>query len=242
MKTFRSQAIVLRTRKLGESDKIITLFTKDYGIRHAVARGVRKTTSKLGARVEPFNCVDVQLYQGRSLDTVVQVEIVNAYSASLSKDLSAFAAASLICELTEKLLFEDEVSLPLYSLLNGGLFSLCYRGFSPTLVANSFCLRALAVSGWALSCYKCAVCGVDGWHEYFNVYSGGAMCVDCRESGCVRVCVDSMKVLADLFVGEWGRLSRVDQACVREVTGVVNAYVHWHLEKRLKSAQVRDLL
>lgn len=241
MKTFRSEAIVLRTRKLGESDKIITLFTKEFGIKNAVAKGVRKTTSKLGARVEPFNCVDIQLYEGRNLDTVTQVEIVDPFSKNISSGFEVFTTASLISELCEKLLEEDEQSLALYGLLKGALYALSYKNYMPVLVADSFCLRALAMSGWAVSCFKCAVCNKDGFHEYFNVHSGGAMCFTCRESGCVKISVSTMKLLSDLLVGNWENMKNVSGEDIDEATNVVNSYTQWHLERRLRSVQFQGI-
>ncbi|MSW98555.1 MAG: DNA repair protein RecO, partial [Actinobacteria bacterium] len=74
MATYRDQAIVLRTQKLGEADRIITLFTKEHGRLRAVAKGVRRTKSRWGARLEPASLVDLQLYQGKNLDTVTQAE------------------------------------------------------------------------------------------------------------------------------------------------------------------------
>ncbi|QPK94490.1 DNA repair protein RecO [Actinomyces sp. zg-332] len=241
MKIYRSEAIVLRTRKLGESDKIITIFTKEYGIRNAVAKGVRKTTSKIGARVEPFNCIDVQIYEGRSLDNITQVEIIDAFSKNISKSFESFTTANLISELCEKLIEEKEQALSLYSLLKGALYALSYKDYVPVMVANSFCFRALAISGWAPSCYKCAVCSKDGLHEYFNVHSGGAMCFECREQGCVKVDVYTMKVLSDLLVGNWNNLYNVPGEVIDEVTDIVNSYTQWHLERRLKSVQFQGM-
>ena len=78
MPVYRDEAIVLRVQKLGEADRIVTLLTRGHGRVRGVARGVRKTSSRIGARLEPFGHVDVQLYEGRSLDTVTQVESIAA--------------------------------------------------------------------------------------------------------------------------------------------------------------------
>ena len=79
MKSYRDEAIVLRTHKLGEADRIITLLTAEHGQVRAVAKGVRKTTSKFGARVEPFSVIDAQLHRGRTLDTLTQVASIAQY-------------------------------------------------------------------------------------------------------------------------------------------------------------------
>ena len=80
---YRDEGVVLRTQKLGEADRIVTLLTRDHGRVRAVAKGVRRTSSRIGARLEPFGHVDVQLYEGRSLDTVTQVESLASYGAAL---------------------------------------------------------------------------------------------------------------------------------------------------------------
>lgn len=242
MKTYRSEAIVLRSIKLGESDKIITLFTKEFGIKRAVARGIRKTTSKFGARLEPFNCVDVQLYQGRSLDTITQVEIIHPFSKFISQRFEVFSAAGMVNELCEKLLEESVKFLSLYALTKGALFSLVHKDYRPIFISASFCLRALAVSGWAVSCFACANCGEPGFHEYFNVRYGGAMCNECREAGCVKISVESMRVLSFLLSGDWVSLRDVDEVVVGQVCGVVNAYTQWHLDRPLKATSFQGIL
>jgi DNA repair protein RecO (recombination protein O) len=72
--TYRDEAVVLRTQKLGEADRIVTVLSKSHGKFRAVAKGVRRTASKFGSRLEPFMVADMQFYVGRSLDTVTQAE------------------------------------------------------------------------------------------------------------------------------------------------------------------------
>ena len=86
MKTYRDEAVVLRTHKLGEADRIITLLTSRNGQVRAVAKGIRKTTSRFGARLEPFSLVSLQLHRGRSLDIVTQVETISAYGKAIAAD------------------------------------------------------------------------------------------------------------------------------------------------------------
>ena len=75
---YRDEAVVLRTHKLGEADRIITLLTRQHGRVRAVAKGVRRTTSRFGSRLEPFTHVDLQLAEGRNLDIVTQAETIDA--------------------------------------------------------------------------------------------------------------------------------------------------------------------
>ena len=96
MPTYRDQAVVLRTHKLGEADRIVSMLSREHGKIRAVARGIRRTSSKFGARLDPFNLVDLQLVQGRNLDVVAQVECLHPYSAPLRQDYSLFTAAEVM--------------------------------------------------------------------------------------------------------------------------------------------------
>src|SRR4051795_1729224 len=83
---YRDEAVVLRVHKLGEADRIVTLLTRRYGRVRAVGKGVRRTTSRFGARLEPFSHVDIQMHLGRSLDVVTQVESLHAYGERIVDD------------------------------------------------------------------------------------------------------------------------------------------------------------
>ena len=83
MRLYRDRAVVLRQHKLGEADRIVTLLTRDHGLVRAVAKGVRRTRSKFGARLEPFAHIDVQLHPGRNLDIVTQVVSLDAFTTDI---------------------------------------------------------------------------------------------------------------------------------------------------------------
>ncbi|MDR0591769.1 MAG: DNA repair protein RecO, partial [Bifidobacteriaceae bacterium] len=103
MATFRDAGIVLRTHKLAEADRIITLLTRDHGKIRAVAKGVRRPKSRFGGRLEPVMHVDLQLYEGRSLDTVTQAVTLAAYAGRLASSYPAFTAANAVVEAADKL-------------------------------------------------------------------------------------------------------------------------------------------
>jgi len=94
MALYRDTGVVLRVQKLGEADRIVTILTRRHGKVRAVAKGVRRTRSRWGARLEPFNHVDVQCYTGRSLDIVTQAETVDAFGAGLVGDYGRYTAGS----------------------------------------------------------------------------------------------------------------------------------------------------
>mgnify|MGYP001763651246 CR=1 FL=1 len=125
MPTYRDRAVVLRTYKLGEADRIISMLSRDHGKIRAVARGVRRTSSKFGGRLDPFNHVDLQLVVGRSLDVVSQVETITAYSRPLRLDYQLFTAAEVMVETADRLVpVEKEPDPVQYRLLAGGLRTL----------------------------------------------------------------------------------------------------------------------
>ena len=156
---YRDEAVVLRTHPLGEADRIITLLTKERGRIRAVAKGVRRTKSRFGARLEPFMVVDVQCYEGRNLDTVTQAESLATYGQTIARDYTVYTAATVMVETAERLTEEHEPSTQQYLLLAGALRSLGGGEHDPGLVLDAYLLRALAVAGWAPSFHDCAKCG-----------------------------------------------------------------------------------
>ena len=104
---YRDEAVVLRTHRLGEADRIIVSLTRSHGQVRAVARGVRRTTSRFGARLEPFSMIDVQLHAGRNLDVVTQAEIIDPFGRAICADYAMFTCASTMVETAERLSADD---------------------------------------------------------------------------------------------------------------------------------------
>ena len=102
MALYRDEAIVIRTQKLGEADRIITLLSRSHGRIRAVAKGVRRTKSKFGARLEPASFVDIQLYTGKTFDVVTQVEGIENFGDAIASDYQKWTIASSILEAAER--------------------------------------------------------------------------------------------------------------------------------------------
>ncbi|MGH3343372.1 MAG: DNA repair protein RecO, partial [Carbonactinosporaceae bacterium] len=152
MSLYRDEGVVLRTQKLGEADRIVTLLMRHHGRVRAVAKGVRRTKSRFGARLEPFSHVDVQLYAGRSLDIVTQAESVVAYGTSLVADYARYTTGEAMLETAERLTDQEkEPALQQYLLLLGGLRALADGVRDPGLVLDAYLLRSVAVAGYAPS-------------------------------------------------------------------------------------------
>jgi DNA repair protein RecO (recombination protein O) len=235
---YRDEGVVLRTQKLGEADRIVTLLTREHGRVRAVAKGVRRTRSKFGARLEPFMAVDVQLHRGRSLDIVTQAETLAPYGERLATDYPRYTAGTAMLETAERLTEEGEPALQQYLLLVGGLRTLADGTHDATLVLDAFLLRSLAVAGWAPSFHDCARCGAPGPHRAFAVASGGAVCSACRPPGAVAPAPATQVLLAALLAGDRAIADASDQRPRREGSGLVAAYLQWHLERGVRALRL----
>jgi DNA repair protein RecO (recombination protein O) len=235
---YRDEAIVLRTHKLGEADRIITLLTRHHGRVRAVAKGVRRTTSKFGSRLEPFTHVDLQLAEGRNLDIVTQAETRSAFSAGLGADYERYTAGTAMLETAERLVSEEkQPSLQQFLLLVGGLRAMAAGEHSPGQVLDSYLLRSLAVAGYAPSFDACAHCGIEGPHRWFNPSMGGMLCTTCRLPGSASPSPQVIAVLGALLAGDWPVVEAADPRQLREASGLVTAFLHWHLERGLRSLE-----
>ncbi|WP_210506011.1 DNA repair protein RecO [Naasia sp. SYSU D00057] len=239
MPVYRDEAVVLRTHKLGEADRIVTMLSRQHGKIRAVARGVRRTSSKFGARLEPFMVVDVQLYEGRSLDVITQAESLASYGASIASDYGSYTAANAIVETADKLT-EGERSLQQYLLLLGALRALSRGEHSPGLILDSYLLRALSIAGWAPTFTDCAVTGVPGPHSAFVVQLGGVVADEVAPPGSPRLAPAVIALLGALLAGEWAVVEAADDRSRSQASGVVAAYAQWHLERGLRSLQHVD--
>lgn len=240
MPTYRDEAVVLRTHKLGEADRIITLLSRGRGKVRAVAKGVRRTSSKFGARLEPFSRVDLQFAEGRTLDVVVQVEQLDAFGDRIGHDYPAYTAGQVMLETADRLVTEEgEPAVQQYQLLVGALRVLSRGtgdGLRPSsMILDSYLLRALAVGGYAPSFSDCARCGLVGPHTGFSAATGGVVCDRCRPAGSARPRPETLALLGALLEGRWEDTRDISSSVQREASGLTAAYVTWHLDRNLRS-------
>jgi DNA repair protein RecO (recombination protein O) len=241
MPSYRAEAIVLRTHKLGEADRIITLLTRERGKVRAVAKGVRRTKSKFGARLEPFSRVDLLVFEGKSLDIITQAESLNAYGQDLALDYSLWTAGQTMLETADRLTPEDSISAESqYLLLVGALRTLVSGEHAANLVLDAFLLRALSMAGYSPTLNACVVCGVAGTQPFFHIATGGALCVEHRVPGSVAPRPESFDLMQALITGDWEVADASIGKDQNEVSGLVAAYVQWHLERGLRSLPLVD--
>jgi DNA repair protein RecO (recombination protein O) len=240
---YRDDGIVLRTQKLGEADRIITILGRTSGRIRAVAKGVRRTKSRFGARLEPFTHVDLMLHAGRSLDVITQAEVIRPYGEPLTGDYPRYTAGVAMLETAERFTpVEKEPSLRQLLLLIGGLRALTGAEHAPGLVLDAFLLRSLAVAGYAPALQECARCGAasDGAGEgrrlpAFAVAAGGMVCATCRPPGAASPAGPTVALMLALLRGDWDGADSSERKHRVECSGLVAAYLQWHLEHSIRS-------
>lgn len=238
MALYRDQAIVLRTQKLGEADRIVTLLTREHGVKRAVAKGVRRTSSKFGARLEPFMVGDLQLFEGRNLDTVTQASTLGAYGPVITRDYDRYRAGSVMVETAERLC-EGGPDPAQYQLLVGALRTLAQAKVPVALARDGYLLRAIAGAGWEPSFDTCVRCGSAHDLAAFSVQLGGVVCETCRQPGTPAVDQPTLHLLQALLTGDWPTALASTQYEQGQAEAIISAYTQYHLERGLRSLKLR---
>jgi DNA repair protein RecO (recombination protein O) len=178
--TYKEEAIVLRAYDLGEADRILSLITAGRGLRRAVAKGVKRTKSKFGGRLEPFTRLQAVLHEGRNLDTVVQADIIRSY-APVRADFAKFLFGEAMLEMIEKSLHEDQSSPRLFDALCVTLDILEGDVADPALLLAAFELKVCALIGYHPHLDHCLHCGrsIEGERVCMDLTGGGIACGAC---------------------------------------------------------------
>ena len=294
MQGYRDDGVVLRTHKLGEADRIITLLTRHNGRVRAVAKGVRRTKSRWGARLEPFTHVDVMVHSGRSLDVITQAEVIRAYGKPLVSNYPKYTAGVAMLETAERFTpVEKEPAIRQFLLLIGGLRALGdaiepsladtddpaadvpggdgtgdalaaeaaapEAPRDPRMVLDAYFLRSLTFAGYAPALEECARCGAPGTAVNrgntrsadddgdavtagtakplvaFALAAGGMVCAGCRPPGAASPAAQTVALMAALLSGDWDKAMRSERRQRVECSGLVAAYLQWHLEHSIRS-------
>lgn len=173
---------MLRSIRYGEADRILDLYTQDAGLISAIAKGIRRTRSRFGARLEPLSCVDFMAYGGRTLDTVTQVEVLRSFHV-VREDLARFEAAGRMVQAVRALSGGDEADRRVFNLLYHALDSLESRDSGYRAVEAAFVLKLTILAGYAPHLDACLNCGADpevSGPPYFAPGLGGVLCAECR--------------------------------------------------------------
>ncbi len=231
MALYRDRGIVVRTYKLGEADRIVSFVTENHGKVRAVAKGVRKTKSKFGARLEPTSHVALQLYEGRELDIVTQAESVDHFRA-IREDLDRLTRAVIMLEATDQLSLEREPNPELYRMLLGALRTLDQR--NSALVVAGFHWKALALEGFRPVVEHCVACEEPEGLVAFDPIEGGLLCNEHRRG--TRVSPEAVALLQAILGGRLAvALDAEPSSATHEVDHLATRVMEHHLERRLRS-------
>lgn len=240
MSLYRDQAVVLRTIRLGEADRIVTLATEQRGKVRAVVKGVRKTTSRWGSRLEPMSHVAVICWKGRDLDTVTQAQVLDHF-ACLRADLDRLGRATVLLELVDQVFQEEAANPRVYTMLVGALRRID-QGDSPLVMAG-FMWKLLALEGSAPVLDACARCSAPAPEPLvaFDLAEGGALCRSCRRG--IPVSADALVLVRRMLGGDLAGVLRDLPAPSRltaEVDHLAGVALEAHLERRIRSLHILE--
>jgi len=241
--TYKEEAVVLRAYDLGEADRILTMITATRGLRRAVAKGIKRTKSKFGGRLEPFTYLEAVLHEGRNLDTVVQVEIIRSHEP-VRTDFDKFLFGEAMLEMIEKSLHEDQSIPRLFDALRVTLDVLEGNVCDPALLLAAFEFKVCSLIGYHPHLDCCLHCGrkIAGEKVCLDLTGGGVACARCLPS------VKNRQTVSDGCLALIRCLLREDMATVscrsedpricREVLSAAFLFSESFLERPLKSRQV----
>jgi DNA repair protein RecO (recombination protein O) len=233
---YRAQGIVLRGIKLGESDRIVTVFTQSQGRLRGVAKGIRKPKSRFGGRLDAFTHVDLQLYRGRGdLDVITQAEIIDR-PRRVRDDYPAFCAASAMADVVDRTTPEREGNVRVFVLLKSALRALEAGAADPSLMAYAFLAKLSSVSGHHPTLSLCVDCGSQS-RVAFSMDRGGAVCEGCVERADPKTETSVLDAWSTLLSEEWDglRLRSFTNGARRSLGGLLVGFVQWHTEARLRA-------
>ena len=214
MPLYRDNGVILRTYRLAETDRIVVMLTQGHGKVRAVAKGVRRASSKFGGRLEPGSHCALQLREGRNLDIVAQAEAIETFN-EIREDLELLVSAATVLETVDHLAQEGSPDARLYKMTVGVLRTL--RDRPSALVVPAFFLRLLDAEGVGLS---------------------ADVCVSCGESG-VAVSAEAMRLLATITSGRVNEaLAAPRSPATDEVSSIALAAIEAHVDRRLKAARI----
>jgi DNA repair protein RecO (recombination protein O) len=231
VKLYNDRGVVLRSIKLGEADKIVTLVTEGRGKVRAVAKGLRKTKSRFGGRLEPMTHVSVQMYEGRELDTITQVETIDNFRV-IRDDLDRVAHAQALLEVVDQLAQERQANPRLYQMLVGALKTMAVG--DSALLVPAFFWKLLALEGYQPLLDECASCGATEDLVAFDLEEGGVLCRSDRRGAPIST--EAIVLMRRILGGELaGALTEPAGSATQEVATLATAALEHHLERRLKS-------
>ena len=235
MAHYRDSGVIVRTHKLGEADRILSIITENNGKVRAVAKGVRKTRSRFGGRLELLRHLDLQFYKGRGdLDIVTQAETRDHWP-DISNDLERLGKALTIAEAVDQIGQDRQPDRGLYQMLCGGLETLHVA--DPVLIVPAFMLKLLAHEGVAPALNECVLGGETSGLEFFDPGTGGVTCATHQRGRPISS--SALELMRATLGGALATVLEVQQAPhTDEVSALVHRLWEYHIERRLRSTEL----
>ncbi|HEX9976221.1 MAG TPA: DNA repair protein RecO [Dehalococcoidales bacterium] len=245
-RTYQTEAIIIKKTKLGEADRVLTLYTTDWGKIQAVARGVRRPRSKLAGHLELLTHSLVSLARGRNLDTIIGSQTIDSF-LPLKSDLKLTAYALYATELVNQFTADHMENRPLFHLFLETLQVLC-QAANNDLRLRYYEMHLLNEVGYRPQLQQCVIChrALQTVINSFSAGTGGLLCPDCRfsEPFAYPLSVNAQKVLRLLQDGDWATVSRLKLTpeLSFELESVMRHYLRYLLEREVKSVAWLDTL
>ena len=242
-RTYKTEAVVLRQMPFGEADRILTLYTPGMGKLHSIAKGVRRTRSRLGGNLELLNCVQVALSLGRSLDVITEVEVIHSFRG-FRDDLHSLSRALYVSELVDRFTVEKLANYAIYQLLFETLMRLGQVG-QVDLILRYFELHLLEYSGYKPELYWCVECRarLEQGDHYFSTAEGGILGPECRVNSkelLTPISLNGVKVLRflqdEMDYGRAEGLSLPSELSA-EIERLLRSCITFHIDTELRTIE-----
>ena len=234
---YRTPAVILKRMDLGEADRIVTLFSRDEGKIRAVAKGVRRTTSRSAGHLEPFTLSDCLLAVGRELDVISQVDTVESFRV-IRESLELSTHAYYLAEVVDLLTEDRQENRPVFDILVE-----CLRALSvtpdPRLLLVAFHLNLLDALGYRPELRECVTCrnDIEPDRNHFSAVLGGVICPTCgtAEQTARAVGTSALKLLRFIQLTQGQRSVTVPPPVCREAEALLRDYAEHIVERRLRT-------
>lgn len=240
-RTFRTGAIVLKKHKYGEADNVLSLLSADGARTGAIAKGVRRTKSKFGGRLEPFSHIDVMLHRGKgSLLTVTQAETVESFE-DVRGDYDKLSHGSAVLDLLDRVCVEDHGDERVFGLTLATLRALATAGGGYRRTLSAFEVKLMSIIGYRPHAGCCVVCGCAVRDGYFSNRAGGVMCPGCAVTDETSMPIDAatQAYLTELLGARMVGLDEIEATprCEEGLADLLRGFVAYHIQSRLKSRE-----
>jgi DNA repair protein RecO (recombination protein O) len=244
MGLYKTEGVVLKSIKLEEADKIITIYSRSKGKISVVAKGIRKTKSKFGARLEPFSYANLLLYEGRNLDIVTQVELISSFQ-EIREDFDKVVYGSAMLDLLEKISPSEEKDEKVFELVLSSLRALSLSSKNIPLLLAAFDLKLMSIAGFRPNLSSCVICN-DSTSSFkkqaiFSCEWGGVLCDKCGLSDIDAFSISRMtlEVLNEVLRRDMQDVVKIEvsQEIEKELVSLTQRFVKYYLQARLKSRE-----